>query len=147
MKKNKFYIYCIVEQNPYTFDLEIDISNATKENTSLNIIYLTCIDFIISNIGNHITNENIEVVMAKDITFEKSKLKSIRNIDYYCHFYESHFKKHKYSEIESLQNEYIKEMANQNWDSADLIYHDLSKIKDKLFNDFIVKMNFNHEGY
>jgi hypothetical protein len=134
--KNKIYVKCLVENEPYTFDFETE-----QRINSIDTLKIACVDVIIDNQVDSLTKDKIVIVWSNLIT---KNIKSTINHNFNIQF------RNEY--IESIQNKRILELKaelaqTKIINEIEIILNDIIKLKEKLFNQFLKKHNFNHEGY
>jgi hypothetical protein len=134
--KNKIYVKCLVDNNPYTFDFETETKFINAK-----ALEFACVDEIMSEVGDNTTKSKIAVIWANLIN---KKPPSTKQGEYNIYFRNKYIYSIKNQEIENLKNELGKQ---KDIDKIDLILNDIIILKEKLFNEFLLKMNFGHEGY
>lgn len=134
--KNKIYVKCLVDNNPYTFDFETE-----EKIINPKALDFACVDKIMSEVGDYTPKSKIAVIWAN---FINNKLPSTRQSENNVYFRNKYINSLNNQEIENLNTEALNKT---NIIEIDVILEQIIIIKEKLFNEFLLKMNFNHEGY
>lgn len=122
---HNFIIYCIINNECFTCEAKLPY-------TTIKQLEIDCVAFLESEIGNHTTDNKIELIMAK------MTRNTTLNIPIYLHFRKKYILSNNFTEINELREEY----KSSSIDMKRLILEDVIDLKEDLFNNYLKRCNF-----
>jgi hypothetical protein len=123
LSKKSINILFLLDNSYYNWNIEVEVQMNSLISTEL-----ACIEFVLYNQGNRITEDRIELIMAK------FNYDSYFNVRLYLYFRDKYFKLHKFKEIIDLKTEFI--LSNDS-DIKMLIIEEVLEIQEKIFKKYI----------